>query len=169
MIDAPISSKIKHRVGKKAPKLGGLRDIAHLDGCLLRRKEAIRAKRKPFQPSGDKHYMVRRKKKRELYATPGPSRDKKAFRAWKYDYFKIHGARPDVTYMEWWIAVRGSLFDDPRIKGTTPLALMPYDYSDHSINNMYVSFVTYGNTPTRVFLADAALLQAEWALQSLGT
>ena len=157
--EAP-KTKIKHKIGKKAPSLGGLRDFAHLSGCLLRRKESIKAKRKPWQPSGDKHYMVKRKKRRDSLRS-GPSHDRKQYVQWKHKFFKTHGLRSTVTFEEWWQVLYGNVYETGNTK---QLRLIPYDLSDVSIRNMYVAYIEWGANPRAVFLIDA-----EEALQQYDT
>jgi len=174
-LDAPSGTRIAHkppRRMKNPPKLDGLREYSHLSGGIARRKEQLKRMRKPHQPSGDRHYMVRRKKKRALRV----SNDRYAYRDWRKDYKLSHGVKPDVTYEEWWYVMRGTVYPEVpekrNSKGHRPKSqrvyLMPYDESDHTIDNMYVSYQEWGlGFGRRVFLADASLVLAEKVLDSI--
>ena len=163
-LDAPLGTKIPHRKPRRMKKpspLDGLRAYSHLSGGIARRKEQVKKMRKPHQPSGDKHYMVRRKKKRALRV----SNDRYAYRDWRKDYKLSHGVKPEVTYEEWWYVMRGTVYDTGKSRR---VYLMPYDESDHTIDNMYVSYQEWGlGHGRRVFLADASLILAEKVLDSL--
>lgn len=163
-LDAPSRTRIAHkppRRMKKPSKLDGLREYSHLSGGIARRKEQLKRMRKPHQPSGDRHYMVRRKKKRALRV----SNDRYAYRDWRKDYKLSHGVKPDVTYEEWWYVMRGTVYETGTSKR---IYLMPYDESDHTIDNMYVSYMEWGlGHGRRVFLADASLVLAEKTLDSI--
>lgn len=166
-LDAPSGTKITHRKPRKMKKpspLDGLREYSHLSGGIARRKEQLKKMRKPHQPSGSKHYMARRARRRYLEAN-GPRADKVLYYAWRKGYKRSHGVLPEVSFEEWWYVVRGTVYET----GTSKLIrLRPYDESDHSIHNMYVSYLEWGLSHGKpVFLADASLVLAERTLSEL--
>lgn len=105
--------------------------------------------------------MVKRKRKRALRV----SNDRYAYADWRKDYKLSHGVKPDVTYEEWWYVMRGTVYETGTSKR---IYLMPYDESDHTIDNMYVSYMEWGlGHGRRVFLADASLVLAEKVLDAI--
>lgn len=168
-LDAPVCTKITHRKPRKMKKpspLEGLRAYSHLSGGIARRKEQLKKMRKPYQPSGSKHYMVRRVHTRNLRK----SNDRYAYRWWRKDYKISHLVYPNVTYEEWWYVMRGTVYPEVpekvSSKGGKPKSqrvyLMPYTEDDHTIDNMYVSYQEWGlGHGRRVFLADARKILSE--------
>lgn len=157
-LEVPKSTKITHRKPRKMAKPGrfdGLREYSHLSGGIARRKEQLKKLRKPHQPSGSKHYMVRRVRTRILRK----SNDRYAYRWWRKDYKISHLVYPNVTYEDWWYVMRGTIYDTGKSKR---VYLMPYTEDDHTIDNMYVSYQEWGlGHGRRVFLADARKILSE--------